>query len=262
MQPIIKLSDEQIAFFQENGFLAINEITGQDEVAWMRLLYDRAFAARVGREEGNQFDLAGSDEEGKEATLPQILRLSRYEPELQNCRYRGNALSIAAQLLGSETKFTGDHAILKPAFHGATTPWHQDEAYWGEEYDYNAISIWMPLQEVNSENGCMTFIPGSHRSEVMPHHSIGHDPRVHGLEIDEIDTSTEVACPLPAGGATIHLSRTMHYTAPNYSPEPRRAYILTFGTPPIRRSEARDFYWNRKKTTARDVRAKQALAKA
>ena len=104
MQPIIKISDEQIGFFHENGFLAIPQITDSEEIAWMRVLYDRAFAARVGREEGNQFDLAGSDVEGKEASLPQILGLSRYETRLQNCQYRANALSIATQLLGPETR--------------------------------------------------------------------------------------------------------------------------------------------------------------
>src|SRR5262249_30176501 len=156
------------------------------------------------------------------------LGLSKYEPELQNCLYRVNALAISTQLLGPENRFTGDHAILKPAFHGAPTPWHQDEAYWGSDFEYNALSIWMPLQEANLENGCMQFIPGSHQLEVQPHHCINNDPRIHGLEIDEIDTSRAVACPLPPGGATFHLSRTMHYTSPNRSSEPRRAYILTF----------------------------------
>lgn len=260
MEPTIVLCEEQIAFFHENGYLAIPEITTQAEVARMREIYDRAFAARVGRAEGNQFDLAGTDEEGKEASLPQILGLSRYEPELADSLYRANALAISMQLLGPEARFTGDHAILKPAFHGAPTPWHQDEAYWGADFDYNALSVWMPLQEANLENGCMQFIPGSHRLEVQPHHSIGHDPRIHGLEIDSIDDSTAVACPLPAGGATFHLSRTMHYTSPNNSPYPRRAYILTHGVPPRRRETPRDFYWNSRKITARDQRAKQAEA--
>src|SRR5262249_472942 len=163
------------------------------------VLYDRSFAARVGRAEGNQFDLAGPDEEDVEASLPQILGLAKYEPELQDCLYRANALAIAIQLLGPETRFTGDHPILNPALYGAPTPWHQDEAYWGSDFEYNALSVWMPLQEANLENGCMQFIPGSHRMEVQPHHCIAHDPRIHGLEIDVVDESRAVACPLPPG---------------------------------------------------------------
>lgn len=258
MEPTISLTAEQVAFFHREGYLAIPAITTPEEIAWMKVLYDRSFAARVGREEGNQFDLAGPDEDEAEAGLPQILGLSKYEPELQTCLYRANAEAIAAQLLGPEARFTGDHAILKPAFHGAPTPWHQDEAYWGSDFEYNALSIWMPLQEANLENGCMQFIPGSHHLEVQPHHCINNDPRIHGLEIDTVDASSAVACPLPPGGATFHLSRTLHYTSPNLSPEPRRAYILTFGTPPKRRAQGRDFYWNTQKTTAREARAKAA----
>jgi ectoine hydroxylase-related dioxygenase (phytanoyl-CoA dioxygenase family) len=259
-EPTIKLTAAQIAFFHREGYLAIPEITTREEIAWMRVLYDRCFAARVGRAEGDQFDLAGPDEDDTEAALPQILGLSKYESELQHCLYRLNAMAMATQLLGSETRFTGDHAILKPALYGAPTPWHQDEAYWGSDFEYNALSVWMPLQEADLENGCMQFIPGSHLWEVQPHHCIDNDPRIHGLEIDTVDSSRAEACPLPPGGATFHLSRTLHYTAPNRSAQPRRAYILTFGTPPKRRAVPRDFYWNTRKQTAREARARAAQA--
>src|SRR5690606_36572853 len=100
-------------------------------------------------------------------------------------------------------------------------------------------------------------LPGSQNWEVKPHHSIGHDPRVHGLEIDEVpDPSRAVGCPLPAGGATIHLSRTLHYTGPNRTAIPQRAYIMGLSVPATPRANVRDFYWNRMKETAREARAK------
>lgn len=256
LKPTILLSEEEIAFYHTHGYLAIPQITVPEEIAWMREIYDRCFEAKVGREEGNQFDLAGTDEEGKPEALPQILGLARYDAALNESLYRVNAMAIAQQLLGSDAKYTGDHAILKPAFHGAPTPWHQDEAYWGEEYEYNALSVWMPLQPVDQTNGCMEFIPKSHLLEVQLHHCINNDPRIHGLEIDALDASSAVACHLPAGGATFHHSRTLHYTSPNHSAEPRRAYILTFGTTPKKLSVPRDFYWNRQKRTAREERAR------
>lgn len=253
----IRLNVEQIEFFHREGYLAIDAITTQDEIALLRQVYDRIFAERAGREEGNQFDLAGADEEGREAALPQILNPSKYAPELAQSLYMKNAHAICKQLLGEGAVFMGDHAILKPAHHGAPTPWHQDEAYWAPHLDYNSISVWMPLQEATPENGCMYFVPGSHRWEVLPHHPINHDPRVHGLEVDAADTSTAVACPLPPGGATFHLSRTLHYAPPNRSATPRRAYILGFGTPPTPRKEPRSFPWNELKKTAREERARQ-----
>ena len=71
------------------------------------------------------------------------------------------------------------------------------------------------------------------------------DPRVIGLEVDNPGARAAggAACPIPAGGATVHHSRTLHYTGPNRSDGPRRAYILTFGTPRKPRATPRRFYW-------------------
>ena len=140
---------------------------------------------------------------------------------------------------------------------GAPTPWHQDEAYWDPNLDYHSLSVWMPLQEATLENGCMVFLPGSHKREITPHQSIGGDTRVHGLEmLDAVDEAKAVACPLPAGGATFHDARTMHFTGANRSQVPRRAYIIGFGRPATPRAEARRFPWNEAKRTARDERSR------
>jgi ectoine hydroxylase-related dioxygenase (phytanoyl-CoA dioxygenase family) len=258
LRPTIELTPEQIAFYLREGYLALDAITTPEEVAWIRETYDRLFAARAGRDEGNQFDLAGSDDEEAVATLPQILSPSKYAPELKEGLFRVNALHIARQLLGPDAVFQGDHAIFKPARYGAETPWHQDEAYWNPTLDYHALSLWIPLQPATLENGCMQFVPRSHQWDVLPHHTIGNDPRVHGLEVDEADRTGSVACPLPPGGATLHHNRTLHYTGPNRSDIPRRAYILGFGTPPRPAAETRLYSWNEQKHPPREQRAKAA----
>ena len=258
--PTVELTREQIEFYHLEGYLALDAIATQEEVAWIREIYDRLFVMRAGREEGNQFDLAGPDDEEQAATLPQILSPSRYAPELKEGLYRVNALHVAQQLLGPNATYQGEHAIFKPARYGAETPWHQDEAYWNPAMNYNALSLWIPLQPATLENGCMQFVPRSHRWEILPHHTIGNDPRVHGLEVDAADTESAVACPLPPGGATLHHNRTLHYTGPNRSDIPRRAYILAFGTPPAPSPAGRIYYWNDRKQTPRDQRAKDAAA--
>lgn len=259
IEPTVTVTDEQVAFFWKNGYLAVPAITTPEEIERLKVIYDRLFERRAGREEGNQFDLGGSDEDGKQAVLPQILNPKKYAPELEEGLFRANALAIARRLLGSNANPTGEHAIFKPAKFGATTPWHQDQAYWSPEYDFTSLSCWMPLQPATLENGCMQFVPGSHEWEILPHHCINNDPRIHGLELDnpEKHTSTAVACPLPPGGATFHLSKTLHYAGPNTSEIPRRAYIQGFGLPARKREKPHDFYWNRAKQTPREQRAKE-----
>jgi len=261
--PVVSsVTPEQVAFFHENGFLALDPITTEDELSWMRASYDRIFAERAGREEGNQFDLGGADEEGMEARLPQILNPAKYAPELRDGVYLKHAEAICKQLLGPEATGGPGHAIFKPAGVGAETPWHQDEAYWDPSKEYTSVSVWMPLQEATIENGCLWFVPGSHRREIVEHRSIGGDPRVHGLEAPGVDTSGAVACPLKPGGVTIHANRTLHYAGPNTSGVPRRALILGYSLPARERAEPRRFPWNEVKRTAREERRRAATAGA
>ena len=63
------LTREQIDFFEANGYLRIDRITTDEDVAQIRKSYDRIFEERPGRDEGNQFDLAGADEDDKEASV-------------------------------------------------------------------------------------------------------------------------------------------------------------------------------------------------
>jgi len=254
----VRLSDEQVEEFRVSGFLSIPRITTDDEVAWMRDVYDRLFEQKPGWQKGDFFDFAGEDREGEAPKLPQLINPSRYERELANTIFRANAQAMARQLLGPAAKLIFEHAMLKPAGTGGETAWHQDEAFYARYTNYRAVTVWMPLQPVDERNGCMEFIPGSHNGPVKPHRHLDNDPRIHGLEAFDIDCSGVIACPLPAGGATFHGDRTLHHAGANWSDQPRRAYALVFG---VRSKEfilREDFPWNREAQTAREMRAKKA----
>lgn len=256
----MQLTVEQIRFFHLNGYLSITTpVTDETELEWMREVYDRMFTERAGHDVGDQFDLAGVDEEGKEASLPQILNPAKYAPELTTGKYLDTIREISRQLFGPEVDVSIAHAIFKPAGHGAPTPWHQDEAYWDPAWQNQNASIWMPLQEASVENGCLWFVPRSHEWQIVEHRPIGGDVRVHGLEMVDLNLVKDaVACPLPAGGITIHRNRTAHYAGANTSNIPRRALILGTGLPSHPYPGTRSFPWNEIKQTARQERADAA----
>ena len=61
----VEVTDEQVAFFRENGFLGIERITTDEEVAWLGEVFDELYLQRTGLLDG-VFDLArpyGSDGE-------------------------------------------------------------------------------------------------------------------------------------------------------------------------------------------------------
>jgi hypothetical protein len=225
----------------------------------LRTVFERLFAERAGREEGMHYDLLGHDSDDETPTSPEIIEPINYAPALRHLRCRDNAKAIAQQLLGPQATGTFEYAILKPAKVGGATPWHQDEAYCVDsKFVCQQVSFWIPLSDVTSENSCMMFVPGSHKLGVLPHGSHGNDPRIHAIEcIGGFNHEEAVACPLSAGGATVHHGRTLHFATPNRSSMPRIAYILGFNIPPVRLPERRDFYWNRQKQAAHLARKRR-----
>lgn len=234
----VELSEEQVEQFRADGFLAIERITTDEEVEWLKGVYDELFETRAGEESGMYFDLGGRRGNDGREVLPQILAPEKRRPELTDTIYARNARRLGAQLLrvaeaDLEPATLVGHMIFKPAGYGRETPWHQDEAYWEPDLVYRSVSAWMPLDPASIESGCMQFIPGSHLEAVRRHHHIDDDPLVHGLVTDDVDPSAAVACPIPPGGATFHHCRVLHYAGPNTTDVPRRAYIQVQSASPL-----------------------------
>jgi ectoine hydroxylase-related dioxygenase (phytanoyl-CoA dioxygenase family) len=257
-----QLSEDQLVAFRRDGFLLVEGLASDEEIASLRALFERMFSERRGWDAGDLFDMVGLDTPEQELALPQLLRPSQYEPLFRKTKLASSARSIAEQILGPKFENDLEHAISKPPFNGAATPWHQDDAFHRRGSGVpESISIWMPLQDVTVENGCMRYIRGSNHGPLYPHRSPRNDPRIHGLEtISPPDLTNCVAVPMRAGDAVIHLSRTLHSAGINTSDQPRRAYVLGYSVKTRRdRPLTRDYPWNLEKQTAREQRALQSL---
>jgi ectoine hydroxylase-related dioxygenase (phytanoyl-CoA dioxygenase family) len=233
----LALNAEQLGSFHENGFLALPAISTPEEIASLRALFDRLMKSRAGFHEGAQFDMLDDNASlGRNSSI-QICDPDNYAAQLRHTIFATKALAIAKQLLGPTAQPAFSHAIYKPAHYGGPTPWHQDDAFHAD-FDYPQISIWMPLQDVTPENGCMHFIRGSHHGKLLAHRPYNDNAGAHALECrGAIDLGNAVACPLPAGGCTIHTGGTLHYAGANNTNRGRWAYILAFYLPPRRRRQ-------------------------
>ncbi len=248
------LTDAQRATLESEGFLALERFVGDDEIARLRTIYDRLFSSETGRGEGKRVDLVAADGARAATILPLLAEPSRFAPELKDGAFLRNAREAARSVFGAALRedFFGEHMIFKPAGAGSETPWHQDMAYHDPALIERSINFWMPLDDADGENGCMHYVPGSHRYDVLPHHSIGDDPRVHGLEVDDAAQyhARSVAVPCRAGGCVLHLPTTLHYAGPNPTSRQRRAYTLIMHAAPIPREAPIDNYWLRDKRTS------------
>jgi hypothetical protein len=226
----IALSRAEIERFAADGFLALERIAPAAEVERLRALYDEVLADPSGL----TLTYRGERADGSPGVITQVFSPEWKRPELLETAYLRNARRVAAVLLGvdeAEIGYGGLMFIYKPAGEGRDTPWHQDEAYWAERSALrcHSLSVWMPLDDVSVASGCMQYVPGSHRGDVREHRKPeGPQP----LELAEpIDPRTAVPCEIPAGGATVHHCRTIHYGGANVSPVPRRAMTTIFHAP-------------------------------
>lgn len=223
----ITATDEQVAAFQANGYLAIDRITTPEEIARLRELYDEVM------ENPSAWRLVYEGEAKDGSVINQVFLPELQAPEMGDTGYFRNGKRYAARLLGvpdDEITPGGLMLIYKPPTGGRAAPWHQDEAFWDDKNHLrcNSLSVWMPLDDVVVESGAMQFLPGSHTNDVLRHRSEPGEP----LFLDEpVDLSSAVPCPLPAGGATFHHCRTLHHTAENTSGRPRRAMTTIFHGP-------------------------------
>jgi ectoine hydroxylase-related dioxygenase (phytanoyl-CoA dioxygenase family) len=221
------LSDADVASFRARGYLAVESLVPGDELEALRALYDAILADR--QVLSLHFEGGGR--------IHQVLSPDLRYPALRETASFARARSLACRLLGiAERELDGffTHLIYKPAGAGRDTPWHQDEAYWNEpDTRADSLSVWIPLDPVTVESGCMQFVPGSHAHDVLPHARLGGFPPL--LRVEGVDVSGAVACPLPAGGATVHHCRTVHATGPNRADVERRAWSIAFHAPRARR---------------------------
>lgn len=224
------LTTEQVSRFWDDGFLAIARLVDDTTVAALRAAYDDIVEFRV--ESPTDRWLGGIT---RQVLVPSMVHpLFEANPALEAGR------EVMRDLFGcTHANRTYDMLIDKPPLHPHETPWHQDAAYFaqpvtepGFRLPLTSIQFWVALDDVDVDNGCMQFVSGRHGAGTVAHHVVaGHpddDGRLIGVD-DPVGVGSEhaVACPLAAGGATIHTALTPHYTGPNRSADrPRRAYIF------------------------------------
>jgi ectoine hydroxylase-related dioxygenase (phytanoyl-CoA dioxygenase family) len=122
--------------------------------------------------------------------------------------------------------------MLKPPKIGVEKPWHQDLPYFPfEPKDEPQIHVaaWIALDEATAENGCMQYIPGSHKlgnitTSHVDTHGLGH----LAADMSKVDTSKAVIVEAKPGDVSFHDGLALHYSAPNTSDKPRWALVLDY----------------------------------
>jgi hypothetical protein len=222
-----RLSDEQVAGFHRDGFLAGVQVLdeGQIEALCSELsgLMDPAYSGH------SLFHEYHSNESANPNTiLFHALGAWRTGPAFHDVLWSPAFLMAASQLLEGPVRFWHDQLFCKPAHHGGVVAWHQDYSYWTRTQPMQHLTCWMALDDSTTENGCLYYVPGSHRWNLLPVTGLaGNMDEIRTvLTPEQLEQFHPVPIELKRGQCTFHHPLTVHGSYENRSERPRRATLV------------------------------------
>lgn len=224
------LTDEQIAFYEENGFLKVDEMLTAEELEDLR---DSVEQARRMKLDKAMDEVARNNDESYGKIL-QVHRLNLWRDHEGIMRFVFNPrlAEMARRLTRSNgIRLFHDHLMIKTGESGESrpTPWHQDLPYFPMQ-QAGALSCWMALDDVDEDNGTLCFLPGSHK---LPRFKgQGGIERVTTEDIyrafPELESTEPYVVRMNAGSCTFHNANLFHLGTANRSNRERRAMIIVY----------------------------------
>src|SRR5579862_719331 len=228
-----QLSDEQIASYQSNGFVIIEDFLYSEELANWRDAVMQAVKQRAGiKIPGKNILVGGDDGINEDAdyygkVFDQLLNLWQTDSQMKRLMTDRRIGRMAARLSGAGgIRIWHDQALFKRPWANPTA-WHLDTPFWSFS-DRKAISIWLALDDATLENGCLYFIAGSQKTTGFDRIAIGKNMDGIFETYPQLLNSKSVAAPMRAGSCSFHNGLTVHGAGANMTNGWRRAMTCTF----------------------------------
>ncbi|ESP96356.1 ectoine hydroxylase [Streptomyces sp. CHA1] len=249
--------------YDENGFLAVEELITPEEVGVYRAELDRLVADPLIRADERAIV------EPKSEKVRSVFEIHKISEVFAGLVRDERLLGRARQILGSDVYVHQSRINVKPGFGASGFYWHSDFETWHAEDGLprmRAVSVSIALTENYDTNGGLMIMPGSHRTYVgcngvTPKDNYKRSLQMQDAGIPSDEVLTEFAdrhgiklFTGKAGSATWFDCNAMHGSGDNITPYPRSNVFIVFNSvenaaeepfaAPVRRPEfigARDF---------------------
>ncbi|MBC2837750.1 phytanoyl-CoA dioxygenase family protein [Robiginitalea sp. SC105] len=224
-----RLSEDQLGFFEEHGYLGHIKLLDDRQVEVLRAELD---ALMDPDHPGHHlfYEFHSNESPDPEKVLFHSLGHWRITPGFHDVLWNPRFVVAASQLLGARpVRFWHDQLFCKPAQHGGVVAWHQDYSYWTRTTPLQHLTCWVGLDDATRDNGCLQYIPGSHRWDLLEKIELaGSMDSLRELldEQQQAQYENRVAMEMPAGYGTFHHPKMVHGSYENRSDRPRRAFVL------------------------------------
>jgi ectoine hydroxylase-related dioxygenase (phytanoyl-CoA dioxygenase family) len=222
------LSKEQIDFFKENGYLSGVKILEENQVDALNIELTRL---QIGSNEDRKlfYHYESNESEDPNKVLFHAIGAWRVTPGFHDLIWSPAYRMAAYQLLGQPIRLFHDQLFCKPAKHGGVVAWHQDFSYWTFTKPMQHLTCWIGLDNANIENGCLYYVPGSHKWGLLPITGLAGDMDAVKTVLDadqQVTFEKKFANELARGYASFHHPLMMHGSYANSSERSRRAVVI------------------------------------
>jgi hypothetical protein len=222
-----RLSTEQVEHFHEYGYVSGVRILTDAQIEQLRTeLQGLTNPAHPGHSLFYEFHTNESTDPSR--VLFHALGAWRIAPGFHDILWHPAFLVPASQLLGGAVRFWHDQLFCKPAHHGGVVAWHQDYSYWTRTKPMAHLTCWIGLDDATADNGCMQYIPGSHKWDLLPITGLAGDmDAIQTVLTPEQNAQFKpVAIELKKGEATFHHPLMVHGSFANATERQRRATVI------------------------------------
>lgn len=223
-----RLSQEQVDFFHEQGYLAGIQLLDETQIAALSQALDEVMDPKHPLHDLFH-EFHSNESEDPNTVLFHSLGHWRISEAFHDAIWNPAFRMVASQLLGNRgVRFWHDQLFCKPAHHGGVVAWHQDYSYWTRTVNMQHLTCWCGLDDATEENGCLQYVPGSHRWGLLEKPTLAGemDGLLAMLSEEQKAQFSPVAIPLKAGYAAFHHPLLVHGSYANYSPRSRKAFVL------------------------------------
>lgn len=205
------LTQEQIDFYRDKGYLAPLEGIGSDDAAAML-------------EDLKAFEEAHDLSAGRLNIKGHLCFRRSYD-----FTFNDRILDVVEDLIGPNILAFASRFWIKGGQDGTYVSWHQDSAYFGLD-PHELVTVWLALTDATPEMGCMKVIPGSHRGKAYSHEETFHEKNLlaRGQVIHDVDGTDFDYMPLKQGQFSCHHERIVHGSDANDTPADRIGLGLFF----------------------------------
>ena len=212
--------------YDRDGFVLVRDFLPQDEFEILAENIDRYIRDVAPTLPDSA---AFYQDKSRPETLKQMQDMAGHDPFFEDYRSHPRWNTLATTLVGETVEAGRPEWFNKPPSTEHPTPPHQDNYYFNLTPP-NVGSVWMAIDPVDEENGCLRYIPGSHLKGLRPHGQtsvLGFSQGIADYGAD--DEELEVAVHLRRGDAVVHHCEVIHRADPNRSTKRhRRAAAMVF----------------------------------